>query len=112
MYCSTSLLLRQAIVAAPPLQAIRSDDSEVTKAPLHVDVDTLTFDRVLLFLECSVCGQEVPMWSLHLIDDLARVSGSWPFTYGVAASHCLTYTSVCVRVSVCVCYMCKFRGGL
>jgi len=53
-------------------QAIR-DDSEASP-PLCLDIDTLTFDRVLIFLESAASGgQDPPMWSLHLIDDLAKV---------------------------------------
>jgi hypothetical protein len=37
---------------------------------VNVDVDCLTFDRVLLFLEAHTLNKPIPAWSLHLIDDL------------------------------------------
>ena len=37
---------------------------------VQVDIDCLTFDRVLLFLEAHILNKTIPAWSLHLIDDL------------------------------------------
>lgn len=64
-----------ATAAAAPLavQAVR--DSGDTAPSVSVDVDCLTFDRVLLFLEAHLLGRSPPQWSLHLIDDLAKVWG-------------------------------------
>jgi len=53
--------------------AIRNDSAE-SPSPICVDVDTLTFDRVLIFLEARACGQDPPLWSLHLLEDLQRAA--------------------------------------
>eukprot|EP00798_Chlamydomonas_sp_ICE-L_P025927 gene25927-11606_t len=51
-------------------KAVRDDGLQCPSC--QVDVDTLTFDRVLLFLEATIMGKAPPQWSLHHVDDLAR----------------------------------------
>ncbi|EIE25119.1 cytochrome b5 [Coccomyxa subellipsoidea C-169] len=46
-------------------QAVRSDVPSVT-----IDVDTLVFDRVLIYLEAGAAGQPVPDYAVHLLGDL------------------------------------------
>ena len=53
-------------------QAVR--DSGDTVISIHVDVDCLTFDRVLLFLESHLLGRPPAQWTLHLVDNLARAA--------------------------------------
>jgi hypothetical protein len=50
------------------LQAVR--DSGDTAPEVHVAVDTLTFDRVLLFLEAQALHKAPPGFAIHLLDDL------------------------------------------
>jgi hypothetical protein len=64
------LLLLLLVVLLLP-QYVRDGSADAPQ--VTVDVDTLTFDRVLLFLESHHLGKQPPQWSLHLIDDLARV---------------------------------------
>jgi len=49
-------------------------DSGSSAPNVNVDVDTLTFDRVLLFLEALHLGRPPPNWSLHLIEDMAKAA--------------------------------------
>jgi hypothetical protein len=53
------------------LQVVRDSGDAVPS--VHINVDCLTFDRVLLFLEAHLLGKPPPQWSLHLLDDLAKV---------------------------------------
>ncbi|KAK9908984.1 hypothetical protein WJX75_005570 [Coccomyxa subellipsoidea] len=46
-------------------QAVRSDVPSVT-----INVDTLVFDRVLIFLEATAAGQLAPDFAVHLLGDL------------------------------------------
>eukprot|EP00775_Hariotina_reticulata_P007989 gene7989-8187_t len=48
-------------------------DSGDTAFEVHVAVDTLTFDRVLLFLEAQALHKAPPGFSIHLLDDLEQV---------------------------------------
>ena len=57
---------------APTSQAVR--DSGDTILNTRVNVDCLTFDRVLLFLEAHLLGRPPPQWSLHLVDDLSSAA--------------------------------------
>ncbi|BDA41357.1 probable cytochrome b5 type B at C-terminar half [Coccomyxa sp. Obi] len=47
--------------------AVRSDIPSVT-----IVVDTLVFDRVLIFLEASAAGQPAPDFAVHLLGDLLQ----------------------------------------
>ncbi|GAX75100.1 hypothetical protein CEUSTIGMA_g2544.t1 [Chlamydomonas eustigma] len=49
-------------------------DAGDTVPSVHINVDCLTFDRVLLFLEAHLLGKPPPQWSLHLVDDLAKAA--------------------------------------
>jgi len=71
------------------LQIIR-DSTLDPLSPIDVDVDTLTFDRVLLFLESRACEKEPPAWSLHLIDDLNKV---WSCEFLMLAFVCLVLSA-------------------
>lgn len=59
------------------MQYVRDGSADAPQ--VTVDVDTLTFDRVLLFLEAHHLGKQPPQWSLHLLDDLAKVCVLTPF---------------------------------
>ena len=48
-------------------------DSGSNSPSVTVDVDCLMFDRVLLFLEAHLLQKPPPQWSLHLVEDLAKV---------------------------------------
>lgn len=48
------------------------------EAAAHIDVDTLTFDRVLVFLESEAVGREPPAFGVHVVPpllDAARTLG-------------------------------------
>ncbi|MEW5318093.1 MAG: hypothetical protein WDW38_009344 [Sanguina aurantia] len=64
-------LLRPCIALT---KAVRSWDVEALD--VNVEVDTLTFDRVLLFLEAQALGRPAPHWSLHLVELLAQTTKS------------------------------------
>jgi hypothetical protein len=53
------------------LQAVR--DSGDTAPTVHVDIDTLTFDRVLIFLEAQALRRQLPGFTIHYLDDLQQV---------------------------------------
>lgn len=53
------------------LQAVR--DSGDSAPTVHVDVDTLTFDRLLIFLEAQALQRQLPGFAIHYLDDLQRV---------------------------------------
>jgi hypothetical protein len=53
------------------LQAVR--DSGDTAPTVHVDIDTLTFDRVLIFLEAQALQRQLPGFAIHYLDDLQQV---------------------------------------
>lgn len=55
-----------------PRQAVRDSGDMVLNT--RVNVDCLTFDRVLLFLEAHLLGRPPPQWSLHLVDDLSAAA--------------------------------------
>lgn len=66
-----------AAVAVPlsllcSLQAVR--DSGDTAPEVHVPIDTLTFDRVLIFLEAQALNRNSPGFAIHLLDDLQQVN--------------------------------------
>jgi hypothetical protein len=52
-------------------QAVR--DSGDTAPTVHVEVDTLTFDRVLVFLEAQALQRQLPGFAIHYLDDLQQV---------------------------------------
>jgi cytochrome b involved in lipid metabolism len=52
-------------------KAVRAPGAGV-KAP--VDVDTCTFDRVLIFLEALLAGKESPSFGIHHVPDLQRAA--------------------------------------
>jgi hypothetical protein len=54
------------------VQAVR--DSGDTAPTVHVDIDTLTFDRLLIFLEAQALQRQLPGFAIHYLDDLQRVS--------------------------------------
>jgi hypothetical protein len=61
---------------APParaLQVVRSTDDEAPS--VTVNVDTLTFDRVLIYLEAAALGRQLPSYAVHLLPDLLQVGG-------------------------------------
>lgn len=59
---------------------------------VHVDVDTLTFDRVLIFLEAEALGKPTPTFSAHLLDDLLAAAQVRPAD-GVRGFPSLRFTS-------------------
>ncbi|KAI3433794.1 hypothetical protein D9Q98_003599 [Chlorella vulgaris] len=61
------VLLRPCIALTT---ALRAEQAGLSEAEVPVDVDTLTFDRVLLFLEALALGQEPPSFGLHLCPPL------------------------------------------
>jgi hypothetical protein len=54
------------------LQAVR--DSGDTAPTVTVAIDTLTFDRVLIFLEAYALKRKPPRFAVHLLGDLLEVS--------------------------------------
>lgn len=60
-------LLRPAIQLTQHLR--NKGEEEVT---VSVDVDTLTFDRVLIFLEAEALGRTLPSFALHHVEDLLK----------------------------------------
>ncbi len=50
---------------------VRSTDEEAPS--ITVDVDTLTFDRVLIYVEALALGRPVPSYAVHLLPDLLKV---------------------------------------
>ncbi|KAG1665059.1 hypothetical protein FOA52_012478 [Chlamydomonas sp. UWO 241] len=51
-------------------------DSGDTAAAVTIDVDCLTFDRALLFLEANLLGKPPPQWSLHHVEPLAAAASA------------------------------------
>lgn len=49
------------------MQVIRSDEDSPS---VTVDIDTLTFDRVLIFLESLALGRPPPSFGIHLAAQL------------------------------------------
>jgi Cytochrome b5-like Heme/Steroid binding domain len=49
-------------------------DSGVTSPAVHVDIDTCTMDRVLLFLEAAATQRQPPRFAAHMLCDLARAA--------------------------------------
>lgn len=62
-----------AVVAAVS-QAVR--DSGDTAPTVTVAIDTLTFDRVLIFLEAHALKRRPPRFAVHLLSDLQEVRDS------------------------------------
>jgi hypothetical protein len=52
-------------------QAVR--DSGDTAPTATVEIDTLTFDRVLIFLEAYALKRKPPRFAVHLLGDLQEV---------------------------------------
>lgn len=48
-------------------------DSSSTAPSVTVDIDTLTFDRVLIFLEAYALKRKPPRFAVHLLGDLQEV---------------------------------------
>jgi hypothetical protein len=48
-------------------------DSGDTAPTVTVDIDTLTFDRVLIFLEAYALKRKLPRFAVHLLGDLQEV---------------------------------------
>lgn len=69
----TSLCCRLAAVSLTALhmQAVR--DSGDTAPSVTVNIDTLTFDRVLIFLEAYALKRRPPRFAIHLLSDLKEV---------------------------------------
>ena len=53
-----------------PCIALTSHVRAPDRAECHVDIDTLTFDRVLIFLEALALGRSAPNFGVHLLEDL------------------------------------------
>ena len=56
-------LLRPCLTLTPQVRA-------ELRAEARVDVDTLTFDRVLIYLECLALGRAPPNYAAHFLQDL------------------------------------------
>jgi hypothetical protein len=61
-------LLRPCIALT---KAVRTPGPDVTAA---VDIDTLTFDRVLIFLEAHVLNKPLPSFGIHLVPPLKEAA--------------------------------------
>jgi len=61
-------LLRPCIALTKP---VRTPGSGVTAT---IDVDTLTFDRVLIFLEAHVLNKSLPSFGIHLVSPLKEAA--------------------------------------